>query len=62
MLPLKLMLVIVTFAPLCVSLPFQIWVTVSPFAKAKVSVQLEMAVFPELLMVCAYYLSVMSEK
>ena len=45
------MFVTVTFAPLWDSLPFQTCVTFWPFAKAKVRVQLVMAVVPVFSMV-----------
>jgi len=45
--------VTVTLAPVCVTLPFQIWVTVWPFAKLQVSDQLVHAVVPVLLMLNA---------
>lgn len=44
------MLVTVTLAPLCVSLPFHSWVTVCPLAKVQVRVQFEIATVPVLLM------------
>ena len=45
------MLVTLTAAPLCVSLPFQSWVIVCPLAKVQVRVQFERAVVPVLSMV-----------